>query len=218
MWRIVRNFVATVLRSQYPGGDKDVAADKFVAQFCKEMREANKGALADFPSRIQTLDDLIDVVTNIIHIATSQHTSINYLQQYYMTFVPNFPGSVYTPLPTTTEDLAKIDEKALLRALPITTLPVPEGGTDYRPEWLIQGQVPYLLSFAPPMDKSLLHYATETATSTTVRCEMRAAARTLKEDLDRFAITVREFSAAMDDKTTDYLGLDPYLTTSSIIL
>jgi len=209
MWTIVRKFVSTVLESQYAGDgtarDRAVADDALLKSLCKEMA---RGELKTFPKDITTFEGLVDIITNVIHIATTHHTSINYLQQYYMTFVPNFPAALYTPFPTTLEALGKVGEKELLAALPITK----------EREWLMMGQVPYLLSFTPSHERSLFQYATDTSKSTTVPVPIHDAASDLAADLGNFSKRVEEISAAMDDQKTPYLVMDPKASASSIIL
>ncbi|KAF8867753.1 lipoxygenase, partial [Gymnopilus junonius] len=87
IWQILRKFVSSVLTQVYVGGDAQVAGDSSVAAFCREARSNSGGQLFNFPD-IKTLDELIDFVTMGIHIASPQHTAVNYLQQYYQTFVP----------------------------------------------------------------------------------------------------------------------------------
>jgi len=205
MWTIVRRFVSTVLQSQYPGGDADVAADPLLVSLCEQMQI---GELKSFPRSIEKFEDLVDIVTNIIHIAATQHTTVNYLQQYYMTFVPNLPGALYSPLPTSLEELGNVKEQKLLDSLPIR----------FEREWLLMGQVPYLLSFAAPQERSIFQYATDASGSTTVPVPIRDAARILVGDLDKFSERVQEISKAMEDQQTPYVVMDPRALTSSIIL
>lgn len=118
MWEILRKFVGTVLKATYTGGDDQVARDTFISAFCAQMRSSDGAQLPSFPN-VKTLDQLINMVTVCIHIASTQHTAVNYLQQYYQTFVPNKPAALYTPLPTTLEKLRKITEADVIAALPV---------------------------------------------------------------------------------------------------
>jgi hypothetical protein len=206
MWEILRSFVGKVIKGAY-ASDAEVANDKFIAAFCDEVRSQNQGQLTSFPD-IKTVDELIDVVTMCIHIAAPQHTAVNYLQQYYQTFVPNKPGALYTPLPQSLAELEIFGEDDMLSALPISK---PK-------DWLLMAQVPYLLSFEVSGDSNILHYAMATASSRSTPPIIRNAARVLKDDLEAFADTVARYSRELDDQQTPYFVLDPSKTAVSILI
>lgn len=206
IWEILRKFVGIVLTAVY-ATDEDVKNDTSIVAFCREVSSDSGGRLAGFPM-IQTLDELIDFVTMCIHIASPQHCAVNYLQQYYQTFVPNKPSSLYTPLPKSLAQLESFKEEDLLQALPIN-----------RPrDWLLMAQVPYLLSFEAPEDSTILHYATTTSNSGSTPDIIRRAAEVLRDDLDDFIDTVHRQSDELDDQETPYLVLDPSKTAISILI
>ena len=209
MWEILRKFVCTILTNFYRV-DAKVANDNCIAAFSREVRSDNGGQLACFPD-IKTLDELIDCVTMCIHIASPQHTAVNYLQQYYQTFVPNRPSALYTRLPRSLRELQDYMEEDILLALPIRE---PR-------DWLIMAQVPYLLSLEVPDDNTILYYATQTSKSVTatdtISKEIRNAAKVLKRDLDAFGHTVSQYSQQLDDQQTGYVVLHPRKTAISIL-
>ncbi|KIM43891.1 hypothetical protein M413DRAFT_370843 [Hebeloma cylindrosporum] len=206
MWEILRNFVSMVLTEAY-ASDAQVANDRFISAFCNEARSHSLGQLASLPD-IETLDELIDFVTMCIHIASPQHTAVNYLQQYYQTFVPNKPSALYTRLPESLAQLQDFGEEDMLMALPI-----------HEPrDWLLMAQVPYLLSFEVPDDTNILHYATTISDSSSTPSIIRDAALVLKEDLEAFIGTVAQYSQELDDQQTPYLVLDPSKTAVSILI
>ncbi|KAJ4466178.1 lipoxygenase, partial [Lentinula aciculospora] len=207
MWNIIRKFVARVLESEYVGGDREVLSDVSIVDFCDEVRARNGGELTSFPE-IKTLDELIDCVTMCIHIAAPQHTAVNYLQQYYQTFVPNKPSALHTPLPKSLLDLRSFTEEDVLAALPLKQ---PR-------DWLLMAQVPYLLSFEVPEDSTILHYAETTSSSRSTLDIIRTAAGALKADLETFIHTVEQHSDDLDDQETPYLVLDPSKTAISILM
>ena len=84
-----------------------------------------------------------------IHIASPQHSAVNYLQSFYQAFVINKLPCLFQPLPTTLEDLQAVDEQFLVKSLPI-------GHQRY---WLLAAHIPWLLSFRPAEDNSLINYA-----------------------------------------------------------
>ncbi|KJA22639.1 hypothetical protein HYPSUDRAFT_644507 [Hypholoma sublateritium FD-334 SS-4] len=198
MWDILRKFVRTVLEDAYPGGDEQVVNDESLASLFEEVRSRNGGQLSSFPV-IKTLDGLIDFITMCIHIASPQHTAINYLQQYYQTFIPNKPSALFNRLPQSLIELQKFGEDDVLSALPIL-----------RPrEWWIMAHVPYLLSFEMPEDNTILHYATTVSNSTSAPLAICRAARTLRTDLDAFSLDVSRYSLELDDQQTPYDVLHP---------
>ncbi|KAK2466546.1 hypothetical protein APHAL10511_001408 [Amanita phalloides] len=207
MWLIIRKFVRTVLSDAYPGGDEQVANDQFIATFCDDVRSQRGGRFTSFPD-INTLDELIDFITMCIHIASPQHTAVNYLQQYYQTFVPNKPSALFTRLPQTLEQLQSLREDDILLALPVRK----------SRDWLIMAQVPYLLSFEVPDEGTILHYATTTADSPSAPEVIRNAAKSLRDDLNGFINTVAQHSKELDDQSTPYLVMDPSKTAISILI
>lgn len=207
MWEILRSFVSMVLTEAYARGDSQVENDRSISAFCYEVRSQRLGQLASFPD-IETLDELIDFVTMCIHIASPQHTAVNYLQQYYQTFVPNKPSALYTRLPQSLEELQDFEEEDMLLALPV-----------HEPrDWLIMAQVPYLLSFEVPDDSNILHYATTISASSSTPEIIRDAAMVLKDDLEEFVGTVAMYSEELDDQQTPYFVLDPSKTAISILI
>jgi hypothetical protein len=207
MWEILRSFVTMVLTKAYASGDSQVQNDGSISIFCHEVRSHGLGQLASFPD-IETLDELIDFVTMCIHIASPQHTAVNYLQQYYQTFVPNKPSALYTRLPQSLAELKDFKEWNILLALPV-----------HKPrDWLFMAQVPYLLSFEVPDDSNILHYATAISDSNSTPEIIRDAAMVLKDDLEEFVGTVAMYSQELDDQQTPYFVLDPSKTAISILI
>jgi hypothetical protein len=207
VWVIIRKFVSTILTEVYLGSDDLVMNDKAITAFCQEVRSSTGGQLTSFPV-IKSLHELIDVVTMCIHIASPQHTAVNYLQQYYQTFVPNKPSALYTPLPVSLEELECYGEDDILAALPLRQ---PR-------DWLLMAQVPYLLSFEVAADSTILHYATTTAESPSSLDVIRNAAKVMKNELEEFAKVVVQNSGDLDNQRTPYLVLDPRKTAISILI
>ncbi len=71
-----------------------------------------------------------------IHIASPQHTAVNYLQNFYQAFVPAKPPALYKPLPTSLRELKTMTEPDLIRALPVGR----------QRDWLLAALVTWLLS------------------------------------------------------------------------
>ncbi|KAG8761312.1 hypothetical protein FRC12_009426 [Ceratobasidium sp. 428] len=205
MWSAIRSFVARIIELCYPGGDEHVAADTYLQAFSEEMRSSQGGNMSSFPE-IKTLGGLIDTVTMCIHIASPQHTAVNYLQHYYQVFVPNKPWAFYTPLPRSLSELMSYKEKDLLNALPF------KNPTD----WLIGAQLPYLLSFEVKGENSLMEFARDQLNN---KIELMAqSAQLFEQDLLALKKVFKAHSKELDDQDTRYMVMDPSITAVSILL
>lgn len=155
LWPALREYVSSYLHAyanthgQYET-DSGVKDDISVRTWVQEMRGEKSAALQSFPV-IQTRDQLVDALTLCIHIASPQHTAINYLQAYYMAFVVNKPPALFTPIPTTLDSLKRYTEQSLVDSLPI--------GKAKSQQWLVASHLPWLLSYKVSDNQTLLSYA-----------------------------------------------------------
>ena len=88
----------------YYKNDLEVQADEELAGFVKELTNESYGGvqgLTQNGNRIQSIDDLIDVFTNLIWTAGPAHAAVNYAQWDYMGDPRNMPVSVYLEAPQT---------------------------------------------------------------------------------------------------------------------
>ncbi|KAJ5383001.1 hypothetical protein N7517_000912 [Penicillium concentricum] len=140
MWTKLRSYVEDILSLHYKGAnaDQQVRSDKSIQKWSREMRSPDGADLRFFPA-ITTFEELVDCVTMCIHLASPQHTAVNYLQDYYQGFVINKPSCLFTAPPTSLESLLSYTEQDLVKALPM----------NHAHEWLLSSHVPYLLSFKP---------------------------------------------------------------------
>ncbi|PPJ61238.1 hypothetical protein CBER1_06720 [Cercospora berteroae] len=157
MWFKIHSFVTEMLAIHYGKDgqkkDKAVQADQHVKNWCTYMQSpsAPKDGGADLPSfpTITNFAELVDAVTMCIHLASPQHTAVNYLQNYYQSFVVNKPPCLYRPIAESRQELDSYKEQDLVIALPMN-----------RPrEWLLASHIPYLLSAKPGDKESLIIYA-----------------------------------------------------------
>ena len=150
MWHKIRNYVQDMLALDYPGPDADhkVLHDERIQAWSAEMRSPVGADLPYFPT-ISTFEELLDCVTMCIHIASPQHTAVNYLQNYYQSFVVNKPPCLYAEPPPSRQGLLAYTEKQLIEALPM----------NHTRDWLLSSHIPYLLSFKPGNKESLIIYA-----------------------------------------------------------
>lgn len=217
MWYKIRSYVKSMLLLRYCGEDPDlrVRQDQDVQNWSQEMRASvqDKGAnMKTFPE-FQTLDDLIDAITMCIHIASPQHTSVNYLQNYYQAFVVNKPPCFYTAPPTSREQLQAYTEPDLVAALPM----------NHPHEWLLASHVPYLLSFKPGDKESLIIYAASKYQIYKFKAGTRneavadAAARFYR-DLAESEGEFKAYGEDTDDGTVVYNVLSPSWNAVSILI
>ncbi|KAF8424865.1 lipoxygenase [Tirmania nivea] len=205
MWYTLRKFVTTFL-SAFPELDSDekIAKDSNIRLWVKELHESGK--LTTFPD-IKTREQLIDAVTMCIHIASPQHTAVNYLQEYYQTFVINKPPSLFATPPTTLEALKTLTEADLVKALPMNQLR----------QWLLAAQLPHLLSETVARKESLPHYAL-TLIQTAAEEKVKKAATELYVDLGMLDEVFEQFSDDMDLETGGYHVMKPEATAVSVLI
>ena len=211
MWPILCKFVASMLKTVYKS-DAEVKKDKSVATWYLEMQSPTGGQMTSFPD-IKTYDELTNAVVMCIHIASPQHNSINYLQCYYMAFVPNKPACLMSPVPTTLQQLQNFKESDMIAALPVEDSHV----------WLKSSQLPYLLSYGVAEDQTLANYARSLAKQARDQKgekweEVQRAAKTLYDDLMELGIAFNDNSLAMDDQIVAYIVMDPTELAVSILL
>lgn len=155
MWFKLRAYVSNMLTLAYPGpnANAQVKADQHVQHWSREMRsqtaaDGSGAGITTFPE-LETFEALVDAVTMCIHIASPQHTSVNYLQNFYQAFVINKPPALFRAPPKSRAELARYGEKELVAALPM----------NHTHDWLMASHIPYLLSAKPGDKESLIIYA-----------------------------------------------------------
>jgi len=204
LWQVLQTFVRSSLADKYPD-DAAVTADKDIQEWCDEIR--NQGGISKFPSSINTVNDLVDAITMCIHIASPQHTAVNYLQQYYMTFVPNKPAALCTAPPKTKTELMEYTEGDLMASLPVKRAQ----------EWLLASHVPWLLSFQAESKHTLLTYAHSQGVCGDTET-IRKAARKFYKELQLFEGVIDWVNSTVDDKVFSYDVLRPEVTAVSILI
>ncbi|ESZ94090.1 hypothetical protein SBOR_5510 [Sclerotinia borealis F-4128] len=219
MWQTLRRFVAGMLHPSYPT-DISVSNDVYLRSWSSEIRSPTGASISSFPV-LTTVAGLVDAVTMCIHIASSQHTAVNYLQNYYQAFVPNKPSALFAPLPESIAELEGMREQDLINALPVG---------DAR-SWLLGSHLPWLLSSVVADDQSLLEYALSVRgvvgsgdegeeggeEKEKEKEEMEKVAGDFYEELVRLEGVFDEIALGVDDKTVLYRVLAPERTAVSIL-
>lgn len=212
MWDAIHKFVASMISLDYPN-DEAVKGDSFIDAWCKEIQSDTGAQIKTFPT-ITTVKQLVDAVTMCIHIASPQHTAINYLQNFYQAFVVSKPAALFQPLPTSLDQLKSYKEKDLVLALPINK----------QRQWLLSTTIPWLLSFRPSQDANLVNYAVslfnlwKSKPDEPNTMKIQSYATTLYNDLYELVKTVKKNSDSMTAGTIPYTVLNPNNTAVAIII
>jgi hypothetical protein len=211
MWGVIRDFVSSMLAIYYQTDDQ-VAKDSAIAAWCKEMQSPDGGQIQPFPT-IKTINDLTDAITMAIHIASPQHTAVNYLQNYYQSFVINKPAALFSPPPASLDDLLGYNERNLIAALPV--------GPNNAREWLLSSHLPHLLSFRVAQDQTLINYAA----SLWNLYKEKKGQEAIKDAASKFYMGLRalieqfkQHSDEMSKGSIPYEVMDPNATAISILI
>jgi arachidonate 15-lipoxygenase len=109
-WQAIQKWVADYLHLYY-ATDEDVQTDGEVQTWGREIASPDGGRLRGLPNggAIQTVADLIDVVTLVVYTCSVQHAAVNFPQYDLMSYVPNMPLASYRPAPTSKTGATKKD-------------------------------------------------------------------------------------------------------------
>lgn len=113
VWKAVEEFVTNYLKLYYKTSE-DLQKDYELQNWALELVDHNGGRVKGMPPRIETLEQLIEVVTVVIFTCGPLHSSLNFPQYEYMAFVPNMPYAAYAPVP----ENKGIDLATILKMLP----------------------------------------------------------------------------------------------------
>ncbi len=119
VWDAIEKFVFNFLHYWYPDdanstGNQKILKDSELQDWAGDLVEA--GRVRGMPSPIETVEQLIKIVTNVIFTSGPQHAAVNYPQYEYLAFVPNVPLAAYGKIPESKGEIP--DEKTLMEFLP----------------------------------------------------------------------------------------------------
>ncbi|KAJ8111385.1 hypothetical protein OPT61_g6006 [Boeremia exigua] len=218
LWGVIYDFVKSVLSTKYKT-DSDVQQDPYIADWCKEIQ--TNGQIPTFPT-ISTRNELFNAVTMCIHTASPQHTAVNYLQDYYYSFVPAKPPALCTSLPKDLATLQAYTEADLTAALPI-------GDENVKwKDWLLAAQLPELLSYKVDNRYNLITYAKSLYNVNKSRTNFENKqwdSKTIKQAAAMFYSRLKELdgvfrhvSSRQTEGTIEYKVLQPEVTAVSILI
>ncbi len=134
IWKPLKTFVAGYLNYFYPN-PAAIAEDYELQAWAQELTDQVAGGkVKGMPSQIETVEELIEIVTTIIFISGPFHSAINFPQYDYIAFAPNMPLAAYSEMPASD---SVITEKQILQFLPTyeraaSQLQIVFGLSDYR--------------------------------------------------------------------------------------
>lgn len=99
VWNAIHQFVTEYLRLYYKSS-LDLSEDYELQNWARELVARDGGRVKGMPEKIETVGQLIEIVTTVIFICAPLHSCLNFAQYEYMTFVPNMPYAAYHPIPT----------------------------------------------------------------------------------------------------------------------
>lgn len=114
LWQAINEYVAQYLRYFYPTV-ADIQDDDELQNWAAELVAADGGRVQGMPDQITSVDQLINIVTNVLFICGPQHSAINSPQYDYMSFAANMPLAAYRPA---IAQAVTVTEAELLQFLP----------------------------------------------------------------------------------------------------
>lgn len=111
VYAAIRRFVDAYVHLSY-ASDDDVAKDVELAAFTDEMGAHDGGRIPGVVGP-KTIEGLVDLVTNIVWIASAQHAAVNFTQYPFMGYVPNMAGAFWSEWPAQDLDAPDLLAKLL---------------------------------------------------------------------------------------------------------
>ncbi len=114
VWDAIRTFVSGYLNHFYPSSTH-IAGDTELQAWAKELSDEKGGKVKGMPSQINSINELIEIVTTVIFTCGPQHSAVNFAQYGYMAFPANMPLAAYIN-PNDQQEV--ITEEKILALLP----------------------------------------------------------------------------------------------------
>ncbi|MFI6040417.1 lipoxygenase family protein [Nocardia sp. NPDC051321] len=113
LWDVIHDWAYSYVRTYY-GSDGDVRDDFELVAWADEIRRVGK--IKGF-KRIDSVDQLVDVVTMIIFTASAQHAAVNFPQKDLIEYMPFYSGMTAAPAPSGTTGYTESDWIRMLPSL-----------------------------------------------------------------------------------------------------
>ncbi|MEB3180769.1 MAG: lipoxygenase family protein [Nostocaceae cyanobacterium] len=113
IWNAINKFVADYIQLYYKSS-QDLEEDYELQNWARELSAQDGGKVKGMPERVETIEQLIDIITIVIFTCAPLHSCLNFSQYEYMAFVPNMPYAAYHPIPET----KGVDMETIMKILP----------------------------------------------------------------------------------------------------
>lgn len=113
IWNAVEKFVAEYLQLYYKTS-QDLIDDYELQNWARELVAQDGGRVKGMPAKIETLEQLIEIISVVVFTCAPLHSALNFSQYEYMAFVPNMPYAAYHPIPET----KGVDLETIMKILP----------------------------------------------------------------------------------------------------
>ncbi len=97
VWDAIRAHVDSYVRLYYHDA-ATVQSDSELQAFVLALAAQQGGRLHDVPS-VQSVDEVIELISRLVFIATAQHSAVNFPQFRFMAYSPNMAGALFSPVP-----------------------------------------------------------------------------------------------------------------------
>lgn len=114
VWNAIGRYVEAVVKCTYHN-DEALRKDTDLQAWAQETADPEKADVRGFPREINTRQELSSVLQRIIWIGSAHHSSVNFSQQEFYSFIPNQPVTLFAPMPVGSEE---IDKSVIIDALP----------------------------------------------------------------------------------------------------
>ena len=108
VWNAIHTFVSDYLNYFYPTSSLIDDDTELQAWALELSDQTNGGKVNGMPSRIDTVNQLIEIVTTVIFTCGPKHSAVNFPQYEYMAFAANMPLAAYQNPIETTESRGEI--------------------------------------------------------------------------------------------------------------
>ncbi|MEH1809868.1 lipoxygenase family protein [Nostoc sp.] len=113
IWNAVEKFVYEYLQLYYKTS-QDLIDDYELQNWARELVAQDGGKVKGMPAKIETLEQLIEIISVVVFTCAPLHSALNFSQYEYMAFVPNMPYAAYHPIPET----KGVDLETIMKILP----------------------------------------------------------------------------------------------------
>jgi arachidonate 15-lipoxygenase len=122
-WDAIHEWVNSYLRLYYLS-NADIIKDEELQSWTRELSSDMGGRIRGLPNdgAIETIEDLVEVITFVIFTCSVQHAAVNFPQYDCMSYVPNMPLAGYRPAPTSKTGATEADFIAMLPTLDMAEL------------------------------------------------------------------------------------------------